>query len=114
MLQLCSFYGAKAVYQREDIDRKEPHESCTNVGFMEHAVVSLSVRTGTVEFRETSGSQLAGLLTTSAALCRRKSRPDSDRARHAGAIGNFLRREGTGHRDADATKGPVQTSELGP
>ena len=87
---------------------------CTNVGCMEHAVVCLSVRTGTVEFRETS-SQLASLLTTSAALLSPQVAIGLGQARHGVKVRleTFPKRS-DGSQGGDATKAPVQTSsELG-
>jgi len=87
---------------------------CTNVGCMEHAVVCLSVRTGTVEFRETS-SQLASLLTTSAALLSPQVAIGLGQARHGVKVRleTFPKRR-DGSQGGDATKAPVQTSsELG-
>jgi len=81
----------------------------------------LICRTGTVEFRETS-SQLASLLTTSAALLSPQVAIGLGQARHvvvviSGAFGNLLRRrEVTGHSELGEPKLQfrlIQSWELG-
>ena len=103
MLQLCSFCGAKAFYQREDIDRKEPHVyKCWIHGARCHELIC-TYRTGGILWdvwittrRPPHG--LGGPLSPQVAI-------GLGQARHvvvviSGAFGNLLRRrEVTGHSE---------------